>query len=1607
MALQDRSADEAGNEGGGEAKAPAARKTPCPVVGIGASAGGLDAFQAFFRAMPEETGMAFVLVQHFDPRHETLMPEILARHTSMPVSLVSDETRVQTDHVYVIPPNATLTIDDCTLRVTKPERSRGRRTPIDSFFLSLAEDQGDDAVGVILSGTGTDGTLGLKAIKEHGGLTLVQSPATARYDSMPRAALLTGAVDGVLPVEEMPARLMDHLRRLSELRGGASDGFREELEEQVVKICSILRRKTGHDFSRYKRSTLVRRIRRRMGEVRAESVASYVERLREDSKEVDQLFNDLLISVTHFFRDPEAFEIMARKVVPKLFEKKGLDGQVRVWVPGCATGEEAYSLAILLREHAMHLEDPPHIQVFATDIDAHALEAARQAWYSESIADQVAPERVSRFFIRHGNMLQVVKEIREMCLFSTHNLITDPPFSRLDLISCRNLLIYLETDLQKKLVPLCHYALRSGGFLFLGPSESVAGWPELFRTVDRRHRIFQSKDVILRPPVSFPLAERSRYTSSRWQAEEPPAPPGVNGQTLGRAFERILLDNYSPACVLVNERGAIAYFSPRTGKYLEPPGGTPTLNVLDMARQGLRLDLRTALHKAITSRAPVAHENVPFEGEGGTQRVSLTVRPMFELGGDDPGLYMVVFQDVAPVPSAAPWDGGEAGPAPEAQPDADAVIRRLEAELRSTKDHLQATLEELESSNEELVSSNEELLSINEELQSANEELQTSKEELQSVNEELETINAELKKKIDELDRANSDLINLFESTQIATLFIDRDLRIKKFTPAATDVFRLIDSDIGRLIADIAPRFTIGGDLVADIRNVLRTLSVRERQVRLVEEDAWYILRILPYRTVDNVIDGVVMTFVDITELRRVQEQRAQLARIVESSQDAILGKTLEGVITSWNDGAERMYGYTAQEAVGRSVDFIVPPDYLHELGPIFEKLRQGQRVEAFETERVGKDGRRMHVLLTVSAVADATGRVTGASAIARDITDRKRAEEKLLESQRELTDFLENATVALRWVGPDGVILWANRTELELLGYTREEYVGRNIADFYADPEVIADLLERMGRREPLGEHEARMRAKDGSLRYVQTSSNALWRDGELVHMRCFTRDVTERRWAERALEESQRRLKALFDNAQDAILLSDDEGRSVDANPAASELIGYSLEELRQRVLWDLTDGADLYHARAQWKDLLATGRQTGELTLLRKDGGRVAVEYRAVANVLPGLHLAILNDVTERKRTEEALKEASRRKDEFLAMLGHELRNPLAPIRNCLHVLGMPNVTEAQVERARGTMERQVGHLTRLVDDLLDVSRISQGKILLRKERLDFVEIVRTTVEDHRGGLLAAGLQLEVDLPPGPLWVSGDPTRLSQIVGNLLHNAGKFTDRGGRVSVRVHAEGGKVSFAVQDTGIGIEPEVLTRLFEPFSQAPPGLARSRGGLGLGLALVSRLTELHNGVVEASSEGSGRGSEVRLRLPLDGQQPAGAAAAAQGEGMRPRRCLLIEDNRDAAESMALLLQLSGHEVEIAFDGSDGLEKARRFRPEIVLCDIGLPGGMDGYAVARALRADPDLARCRLIALTGYGQEEDQRHAREAGFDVHLTKPADLEALRRLIAGSP
>jgi two-component system, chemotaxis family, CheB/CheR fusion protein len=856
------------------------------IVGIGASAGGLDAFIAFFSTMPSASGMAFVLVQHLDPNQPSLLPELLAPHTTMSVSSVADQMVVEANHVYLIPPNTALTVEQGALRLALPTEAHGHRLPIDHFFQSLAADQGPRAVGIVLSGSGSDGTLGLLAIRERGGMTLAQEPATAAFDSMPQSAIARGVVDYVLPIDQMPAALLARPRPAppAATPSQPAASFDEPATAaQMQAIYRLLSDVTGHDFSHYKLATLQRRIARRMELLQIGQLALYVEHLRQQPTEVELLFQDLLINVTHFFRDPQAFEALAELVLPQICHTKDGITPVRVWVPGCASGEEAYTVAILLHEQLDQLDKPPPMQIFATDIDEQALEAARQGHYNTAIESHVSAERLARYFTRTEHGYQIAKRVREGCIFSLHNLISDPPFARIDLIVCRNLLIYFDADLQRRLLPLLHYALVPGGYLFLGSSESVTVQPELFRTVDKTQRLFQRKELLVRQHVEFPLAEpghRSLRQLALRRAEPGPA------LAIGTTFDQILLKEYAPPAVVVNDQGQIVYFSGRTRSYLEAPSGTPTLDVLAMVHPQLRLTLQAALRTSARDRTAVVHENLAIEGPGGVQRLNLIVRPLSELGPE--GGLLVVFQELGPPLSA--FQARTVGLVPQID---EPFAEQLAQELLGTREALEAVIAEQHETNTELTSANEELSSLNEELQSANEELQTSKEEIQSINEELQTVNAELNRKVDELDRANGDLQNIFESTQIPAVFLHAFGQIARFTPTANEVFRLISSDIGRPISDIVPRFR-SADLATAISSVQKTLVSHEEPVRSVEGDTWWMMRIRPYRTLANVIEGVVITFSDITGLKRTEAEREDLLVAVQQAHAVLESRVQE-----------------------------------------------------------------------------------------------------------------------------------------------------------------------------------------------------------------------------------------------------------------------------------------------------------------------------------------------------------------------------------------------------------------------------------------------------------------------------------------------------------------------------------------------------------------------------------------------------------------------------------------------------------------------------------------------------------------------------------------
>lgn len=854
---------------------PGARIT---VIGVGASAGGVEAFRGFFENMPPDSGIGFVVILHLPADRKSLLPEILGRWTSMRIIEITVGCRVEANCIHVPPPGVVVTLRDGRL-YPHPHASGEPRelTPIDVFFNSLATELKEEAIGVVLSGTGSDGTLGFKAIKSRGGLTLAQgTDGTApQHEGMPSSAIAAGVVDIVASVEAMPRHILGMLEA-HRITATESGDMLDETEAARLAICASLQRQTGHDFNGYKRKTFLRRVQRRMHVLGLTQLDEYVIRLDDDRAEVTLLLQDLLIGVTSFFRDADTFEALKRVVLPRLFEGRDANATVRVWVPGCATGEEAYSLAILLREHADGFGDAsPKIQVFATDIDEPAIATARIGRYPSTLLQGISPERLSRFFIEGVQGSYIIgKEVREVCTFSTHSLTRDPPFSRIDLVSCRNLLIYLDNDLQAVVIPAFHYSLVPGGILLLGSSESVSRHENLFTTRDRNHRIFERRDTPS-PPLQLTgkLGARNALPTRNGTSTGTDIIRPGGSRMSNRAGTKVL-ERFAPAFVVVGAEGDIVQYSNRIGRFLEPAAGLPSQNVLIMARQGLRAPLRAVLGQSVQTNRPATKAGVLFAIAGeAVQRITLTVEPLSEQ--DSNTLYLVVFIETGPREGTAQQDGGNLpGHADEAlEPGSD---RQLENELRDTREQLQSITEEHDTALEELKSANEELHSVNEEMQSTNEELETSKEEIQSVNEELQTVNSQLATKLDELDRKNSDLQNLFDSTQVATIFLDPYLVVRGFTPAVASIYNLIPSDQGRPLTDIMSRLRYTG-LREDVRHVLATLKPLERRVAREDDTAYYLMRILPYRSPDSSVDGTVVTFVDVTSIVQAEQHQRLL----------------------------------------------------------------------------------------------------------------------------------------------------------------------------------------------------------------------------------------------------------------------------------------------------------------------------------------------------------------------------------------------------------------------------------------------------------------------------------------------------------------------------------------------------------------------------------------------------------------------------------------------------------------------------------------------------------------------------------------------------------
>jgi two-component system, chemotaxis family, CheB/CheR fusion protein len=1305
------------------------------IVGVGASAGGLEALEALFALMPEDSGLAFVVLQHLSPDFESRMDELLARRTRIPIRKVKDGMEVEANHIYLIPPKKDMILSGGKLLLTDKDPGRGLTLPIDHFLRSLAQDAGRFAVAVILSGTGSDGSRGVREIHEAGGLVIAQDPRTASFDGMPRSAIDTGLVDVELPPSAIPDALVRYARA-SVGGDGRSLQLAPVPDSPIGQILELLRAQYGIDFAHYKPNTVLRRVERRLTMSRLSDVETYARHLAEDPSELNALYFDLLIGVTRFFRDPDAFEFLAATIIPNIVAGSE---DIRVWVPGCATGEEVYSYAILLHEEIGRRNSRSRAKIFATDVHPHSLDLGSAGLYERESLRHVSDVRRERFFSPAANdRFRIAKELREMVVFARHNVINDAPFTRMDLVSCRNLLIYLQPPAQKKALSLFHFGLKTSGVLVLGPSESPGELSEEFETLEGRWKIYRKRRDI-RLPTEMRLLVPSLGGALRARAPSLPGGRRLADGVLLSAYDQLLARHVPPA-FLVDEQGDLLHSFGGAESILMVRGGRASTNLLDLVPEGLRAPLAGALQQAAKQQNAVRYTGVDVTVRGQTERFRVTVQALPEPKLDTSNFLIELerLEHEAPAPSVDEVDLGGASRE---------YVANLESELRFTRENLQATIEELETSNEELQATNEEMVAANEELQSTN-------EELHSVNEELHTVNVEHQRKIEQLTELTDDMDNLLESTDIGVLFLDHELSVRKFTPPIARIFHLMPQDIGRRFDTFAHDIDYPS-LLADVQEVLTARRRVEREVQTAQGEM-LLVRLLPYRSHGDT-RGVVLTVVDIATLKRAEAEARRLSAIVKSAREAIIATDLAGRIVAWNQGAEELFGYPEVGACGMDVRLLMPEDRREQELDLLVRASRGEDIPTYETQRVTRTGTRVDVELSLTPVLDALGKVTGVSSISRDITIRKQAEE---QAQR---------TIAQR----------------------------------------------------------------------------------------------------------------------------------------------------------------------------------------------------------------------------------------EQFLALLSHELRNPLMGLANAVRVLSKEGLSEAAQNSAREVVRRQVQQMARLLEDLLDSSRMRRDRIELNREVMDLRSTVDSILDAARPQADEGGVKLVLDIPDEPIDVEADIARLQQLQVNLLNNAIRYSPHGGTVTYSMKRVGGQAVVVVEDEGDGITADVLPHIFEPFFQA--GYRRpGQKGMGLGLSLARAIALAHGGDISATSDGPGKGARFEVRIPLAAARQPAVAPAPQPAETNPRLVLLIDDDVDSRELLGVLLEHAGHDVIQAGTAREGLDLLLSHRPRAAIVDIGLPD-MSGLELARRARSELGSDGTKLIALTGFGQQKDRDAAAEAGFDHHLVKPLDFDTIETVL----
>ncbi len=1498
---------------------------PAAVVGLGASAGGIAPLQQFFADMDPASGLAFVVVMHLSPEHESQLASVIQQKTRMPVTQVTASTTVRPNHVYVIPPNHQLTFNDSMLELIEPQQPTGRRVTIDLFFRTLAQAYGQRAVCIILSGTDSDGVIGIKHIRAQGGVTIAQDPGEAEHDSMPQSAIGTGMVDWVLPVAQMPARLLDFVRnehamqlppeidgaeepdaKVTDAPGGetvSDETGSARDEEALAEVLRHLRAQTGHDFSHYKRATVLRRIARRLQVNSLESIPNYLDFLRKHPAENHALLADLLIGVTHFFRDHDAFAVLEANI-PQLFTGKHAEDELRVWVPGCATGEEAYSIAMLLVEHCERLDNPPSVHVFATDLDDAAVSEARSGGYPRTIEADVSLERLRRFFVRDHGRYRVRKELRERLLFSVHNLLADPPFSRCDLISCRNLLIYLNQNAQVRAFDIFHFALRPGGLLFIGGSETAGNVQGLFSPVESKERLYVRRSVP-RPGWKMPVLPRRETSAERTAVpittgrrllpaltsniaaavgEESPHSLSAGAARRDALFAGLhlrLLEEYGPPSVLVNDTHDIVHLSPQAGRYLQFVAGEPTANVVSVVCPELRVELRTLLFKAAQTKKRVSGPPQQVEIGGETEAISLEVRPI-EAGDSAQGFYLVLFNKEAAVADKAP-DRHET------------TARGLDEEIQWLKCQLSDVTEQYEATTEELKASNEELQATNEEMRSTTEELETSREELQSTNEELLTVNAELKANVEELSHTNADLTNLMASTDIATVFLNRELRIQRFTPNAQKIFNLIPADVGRAISDITHRLHYDG-LIDDAQRSIDDLATIEREVR-VGEDHWHLARLAPYRTSEDRIAGVVATFIDITRRKRAEDALRESEQFVRSTLDSFTSMIAildaDGAILDVNEAWKqfaRQNGY-AKPNYGVGENYLEVTHRAADAGAL-DARQVGEGIKSvlnkaslffeFEYPCHSPEGFRWF-MVNVSPLATARA---GAVVWHTDITARKQAEEALRATNEQFR-VLADSVPQIIWTNTaDGSANYFNKRWFDYSGLSYEESLrpGQTIVHPDDAPASKEKWQQALANGEVF-DCEYRLRRADGEYRWF-IGRNVPLKDAEGRVTSWFgsATDIQDLKEAEAALRESEERYRLLVDGARDyAIFLLNPSNEIVYWSAGAERVFGWTAEEAigQSGELVFTPEDREREQEETEIEIALKDGNANDRRWHIRKDGTRIWVDgvmHRLEDEKTGALRgfAKVARDRTEARMAEEELQRAHEELEQRVRERTAELRQKNRQLQR-------------EVER-REMLEREILRITereraRISQDLHDslCQELTATAFLLKsrakaiapqsKVAADSLTEAAETVNANAG----LARDLARGLHPMELGASGLPSALRELCSRTNESVSCRCDcpRSLRLDENVavnlyriaqeavlnstkHANANQIVICLERTNGEI---ILT-------VSDDGEGKRRRGRGLGTHIMQYRARAAGGTLRVESV-QGRGTTVTCRLPL------------------------------------------------------------------------------------------------------------------------------------------